>query len=116
MFIQKATACRSHPPDSEIAISTERVPYNRLTMNLIQVKFNLEGTSSGKWKVMKQYAKKGGKLHHSYHYRVTGGHRAGDRGEIQGKVSESEPSKDEGMQNKEHPEKVTTHTCNSPRI
>lgn len=55
--------CRSHPKHSEIAISTvlRRPPFHWLTMNLIQVKFNLERTSSCKWKVMKQYGNKAGK-------------------------------------------------------
>lgn len=67
-------------------------------MNLFQVKFNLERTSSCKWKVVKQYGNKVGKPSLKQYYDKR---RALSRVivEKQGKVS-SEPSRYESMQKK----------------
>lgn len=105
----------------EIAISCffffvlRRSPLHWLTMNLIHVKFNLERTSSCKWKVVKQYGNKEENL--AYNHDCYDRRRAQSRVivEIQGKVS-SQPSKKESMHIKRDLENVTTQNQNSPRI
>lgn len=60
VLVYPKPTCRSHPKHSEITIIfvLRRSSLFWLTMNLFQVKFNLERTSSCKWKVMKQYENK----------------------------------------------------------